>query len=250
MMPAIAVEHLQCRYPNGTLALRDLSLDVGVGEVFGLLGVNGAGKTTMIKVLSTLMRPSAGRVRVLGRDVTKDRVAIKRRIGVMPQDINLDTYLDVRQNLIFHCRFHGIAKRESALRVERWLEALGLRDKALEPVLRLSGGTKRKVMLAKAFLTEPEFLILDEPTAGLDPEMRTFVWDSVLDFRRTRRTVFLSTHYMEEAERLCDRIGILHDGTLAALGRPCELTHKVGEDGRPLHIGMHDVFRNVVGSAA
>lgn len=248
MTQAITIDNLVCRYPNGLKALSGLSLVVQRGEVFGLLGNNGAGKTSLIKIISTLLRPSSGSVRVLSLDVQRHPVAVKSRIGVMPQENNLDTYLDVRQNLIFHCRFFGMRKREYAPRVEMWLEMLGIRDKADEVVLKLSGGTKRKVMLAKTFLTEPELLILDEPTTGLDPEVREFVWKRIAAFRHARRTVFISTHYLEEAERLCDRVGIIHQGTLAALGRVDELTATDGMgEARPVNMG--EVFRRVVGSA-
>lgn len=249
MTQAITIDNLVCRYPNGLEALSGLALGVERGEVFGLLGNNGAGKTSLIKIISTLLRPSSGSVQVLGLDVQRHPVAVKSRIGVMPQENNLDTYLDVRQNLIFHCRFFGMRKREYATRVEMWLDMLGIRDKADEVVLKLSGGTRRKVMLAKTFLTEPELLILDEPTTGLDPEVREFVWKRIAAFRDARRTVFISTHYLEEAERLCDRVGIIHQGTLAALGRVDELTvtDEAGQAGR---MNMGEVFRHVVGSAA
>lgn len=250
MTQAIAIDKLVCRYPNGVKAIDGLSLTVGQGEVFGLLGNNGAGKTTLIKVLATLLRPTSGTVQILGRDTQRHAVAVKGRIGVMPQENNLDTYLDVRQNLIFHCRYFGLRRREYAGRVDMWLELLGLKDKAREPVLRLSGGSKRKVMLAKAFLTDPELLILDEPTTGLDPEVREFVWKRIAAFRDARRTVFLSTHYLEEAERLCDRIGIIHQGTLAALGRVDELTLADGAGTESAKVGIGDVFRRAVGNAA
>jgi ABC-type multidrug transport system ATPase subunit len=247
MSTAILLDKATCRYRGGVTAFADLSLSVARGEVFGLLGNNGAGKSSLIKILCGLLRPSAGTVRVLGIDVVGDPVAVKGRIGVMPQENNLDTFLDVRRNLLFHCRYFGLGARESAARVDRWLDLLGLADKAGESVLTLSGGTRRKVMLAKAFLTEPELLILDEPTTGLDPEVREFVWQRITAFRAAGSTVFLSTHYLEEAERLCDRVAIIHRGAIAALGPVGELTADAdGEVARTR--GLGEVFRSAVGS--
>ncbi|WIM04780.1 MAG: ABC transporter ATP-binding protein [Candidatus Nitricoxidivorans perseverans] len=217
MTAAVLIDNLTLRYPSGTVAVADLSLDIRPGEIFGLLGLNGAGKSSLIKAIVTLLRPSTGRVGVFGLDTRKEAAAVKRRIGVVPQENNLDTYLDVRQNLLFHCRYAGIPARTAAQRADRWLSLLEIGDKAGESVLHLSGGSKRKVMLAKAFITAPELLVLDEPSAGLDPEVRSVLWAQVRTFRAAGGTVFLSTHYLEEAEVLCDRIGILHRGQLAAL---------------------------------
>jgi ABC-2 type transport system ATP-binding protein len=217
MPPAVLVEEVAIRYPSGILAVRDLSLSVSRGEIFGLLGLNGAGKSSLIKAMATLMRPFAGRIQIFGIDGSARPAEIKRRIGVVPQENNLDTYLDVSQNLIAHCRYAGNSAHVARSRTDHWLELLGLTTKAGESVRRLSGGTKRKVMLAKAFMTDPELLILDEPSAGLDPGVRDLLWHQILEFRNRGGTVFLSTHYLEEAECLCDRIGILHHGSLASI---------------------------------
>lgn len=229
-MTAVLVDNVAFVYPSGVKAVEGLSMRVGRGEVYGLLGLNGAGKTSVIKMLATLLRPTAGSVRVLGLDTMARPTEVKRRIGVVPQENNLDTYLDVRQNLIFHCRYAGLEKKDYAPRVEEWLALLGLEGKATESVLRLSGGTRRKAMLAKAFLTEPELLILDEPTTGLDPDVRALLWGRVGAFRQNGGSVFLSTHYLEEAERLCDRIGILHGGRLVTEGTVAQLAHWAGQD--------------------
>ncbi|MEW6291742.1 MAG: ABC transporter ATP-binding protein [Pseudomonadota bacterium] len=215
-MNAVSTEQLTLAYPNGTIALADLSIDIRQGEIFGLLGLNGAGKTSLIKAIATLLRPLAGRVHVLGMDTYSHAAEIKRRIGVVPQENNLDTRLNVRQNLLFHCRYAGLSSALAEIRTARWLSTLQLEDKGNASVLGLSGGSKRKVMLAKAFLTEPELLILDEPSAGLDPGVRGMLWEYVRTFRRAGGTVLLSTHYLEEAEQLCDRIGILNRGTLVS----------------------------------
>lgn len=245
-MAAVLVDQAAVVYPSGVKAVEGLSMCVRHGEVYGLLGLNGAGKTSVIKMLATLLRPAAGRVYILGLDTMAHPAEIKRRIGVVPQENNLDTCLDVRQNLAFHCRYAGLAKKDYAPRVEEWLALLGLEGKATESVLRLSGGTKRKAMLAKAFLTGPELLILDEPTAGLDPDVRALLWDKVGEFRRNGGTVFLSTHYLEEAERLCDRIGILHGGRLVAEGTVADLARWAGQDASERG-GVEAAFRRAVG---
>lgn len=223
MPVAIAVSNLTVTYPNGQRALDGLSLEVRHGEVFGLLGANGAGKTTLIKVLATLLRPTSGEVRVLGLDPAREAAAIKRGLGVVPQENNLDVDLDVRANLAFHCRYFGMKPSEYADRIAHWLAVLGLEDKAGGEIMQLSGGTKRKVMLAKAFLTSPRLLVLDEPTAGLDPEVRAAIWRQVQSFRAAGGTVFLSTHHLEEAERLCDRVALVRGGRIVACDAPAAL---------------------------
>ena len=222
MTPAVEVRELVKVYPGGARALDGLSFDVGTGEVFGLMGENGAGKSTLIKILSTLLAPSAGQVRILGRDTRKDPAGIKRRLGVATQDSHLDTRLSVRQNLIFHGRYFGLDGRRTDAAADYWLERLGLGDKAAERVYRLSGGTRRRVMLAKAFLTDPDLVILDEPTAGLDPEARLRIWEAVRTFRRENKTVLLSTHHHEEARALCDRLLLLRGGRGECLKTPPE----------------------------
>ncbi len=248
-MAAVLVDHATVVYPSGVKAVEGLSMCVRHGEVYGLLGLNGAGKTSVIKMLATLLRPTVGRVCILGLDTMARPAEIKRRIGVVPQENNLDTYLDVRQNLAFHCRYAGLEKKDYAPRVEEWLALLGLEGKATESILRLSGGTKRKAMLAKAFLTGPELLILDEPTAGLDPDVRALLWDKVGEFRRNGGTVFLSTHYLEEAERLCDRIGILHGGRLVAEGTVADLARWAGRDASERG-GVEAAFQRAVGGCS
>jgi ABC-type multidrug transport system ATPase subunit len=212
--PAVLIDGLSVAYPNGIVAVDGVSLSVRRGEVFGLLGLNGAGKSSLIKTIATLMRPDAGRVEVFGIDTRRRPADAKRRMGVMSQENNLDTALSVRQNLLFHCRYAGMPPSAACSRAAQWLSALGLEDKAAEPVMRLSGGTKRKIMLAKALMTEPDLLVLDEPTPGLDPGARSWLWQRMRQFRAEGGTIFLSTHYLEEAETLCDRIGILHHGRM------------------------------------
>lgn len=230
MTPAVEVCGLVKVYPGGARVLNGLSFNVGTGEVFGLMGENGAGKSTLIKILATLLTPSAGRVRILGLDTRKDPARIKRRIGVATQDSHLDVRLSVRQNLRFHGRYFGLESRRIDRAADDWLERLGLTDKAAERVYRLSGGTRRRVMLAKAFLTDPDLVILDEPTAGLDPEARLQVWEAVRAFRRQDKTVLLSTHYHEEARALCDRLLLLREGRGECLKTPPEPAARVPEE--------------------
>lgn len=245
---AIQVSGVTKTFSNGFEAISGISFAVVRGEAYGLLGLNGAGKTSVIKMLATLLRPTSGGIRILDMCTTEQPAEIKRRIAVVPQENNLDTRLDVRQNLVFHCRYAGLARKDYAPRVDEWLALLGLERKSSEAVLRLSGGTRRKIMLAKAFLTEPELLILDEPTAGLDPGVRTLFWGKVSEFRRNGGTVFLSTHYLEEAEQLCGRIGILGGGRLVAEGTVEELTRSAGA-GASGQNGLETAFRRATGAS-
>lgn len=211
---AIEAVNIAKTYPNGVRALEVVSFGVRHGEVFGLLGANGAGKTTLIKIITTLLMPTSGNVHVLGLNAQKNPVDVKKRLGVVSQDINLDTYLTVRQNLFFQCRYFGSNGRDGEKKICEWMEILGLTDYADKRIYALSGGTKRKVMVARAFITDPEILILDEPTGGLDPMVREIVWERILQFKKSGKTVLLSTHHFEEAKRLCDSIGIIHNGRL------------------------------------
>jgi ABC-type multidrug transport system ATPase subunit len=213
-MNAIHIRGLVRDYPGGIRALDGVDLGVSPGEIFGLLGVNGAGKSTLIKIISTLLRPHAGEVSVMGWDPRREAVKIKRLLGVVPQENNLDNELSLRQNLEFHCRYAGLPRRIYRPRVALWLERLELEEKQRARIMQLSGGTRRKVMLAKAFLTEPRMLVLDEPTNGLDPAIRQRIWEAIATFRRQGGTVFLSSHDLDEVEQLCDHAGVLHNGRL------------------------------------
>ncbi|MEJ2402932.1 MAG: ABC transporter ATP-binding protein [Candidatus Thiodiazotropha sp.] len=240
-MSAIHIKGLVRDYPGGTRALNRVDLEVPQGEIFGLLGVNGAGKSTLIKIVATLMRPQAGSVRVMGRDPQYESVKIKRLLGVVPQENNLDNELSLRQNLEFHCRYSGLSRRVYAPRIDHWLERLELTPKQQARIMQLSGGTRRKVMLAKAFLTEPRLLVLDEPTNGLDPAVRQRVWSAISEFRETGGTVFLSSHNLDEVEQLCDRAGVLHQGRLKSVQR---LDREQAQRERPLE----NAFREALGA--
>ena len=223
-MSAIHTLGLRKVYPlasaNGTrelVALDSLDLDIGTGEFFGLLGPNGAGKTTTIGILTTRVLASAGSASVAGADVINDPVGVRRRIGVVPQRANPDRGLDVLENLVFHAAYFGIPRSEATRRAMALLEQLGIAEKAGEKVDALSGGQQQRLMIARALIHEPEVLFLDEPTVGLDPQARLALWDVLRELHRQGRTIVMTTHYMEEADQLCDRLAIIDNGRLLAL---------------------------------
>ncbi|HEY9383475.1 MAG TPA: ABC transporter ATP-binding protein [Gemmatimonadales bacterium] len=205
------------------LALDGLDLEVPAGEFFGLLGPNGAGKTTTIGVLTTRVRPTAGAAAVAGIDVVANPVAVKQRIGVVPQRPNPDRQLTAIQNLLFHAAYFGIQRAASLPRAQALLEQLGLGDRGESKVDQLSGGQQQRLMIARALIHEPEILFLDEPTVGLDPQARLDLWDILRSLHGQGRTIIMTTHYMEEADRLCDRLAIIDRGKLLALDTPAGL---------------------------
>ena len=208
------------------VALDGLDLDVGEGEFFGLLGPNGAGKTTTIGILTTRVLASAGRATVAGADVINDPVGVRRRIGVVPQRANPDRGLNVVENLIFHAAYFGIPRGEATQRAMRQLEQLGMAEKASEKVDSLSGGQQQRLMIARALIHEPQVIFLDEPTVGLDPQARLSLWELLRELHARGRTIVMTTHYMEEAEQLCDRLAIVDRGKLLALDTTASLKAK------------------------
>ena len=212
--------------PPGTreiLALDGLDLDVPPGEFFGLLGPNGAGKTTTIGILTTRVRPTGGSAAVAGIDVGANPVGVKQRIGVVPQRPNPDRQLTAIQNLLFHAAYFGIPRAVSLPRAQALLDQLGLGERGESRVDELSGGQQQRLMIARALIHEPEILFLDEPTVGLDPQARLALWEILRSLHREGRTIVMTTHYMEEADRLCDRLAIIDHGKLLALDAPKEL---------------------------
>ncbi len=207
-------------------ALDSLTLSIEQGEVFGLLGPNGAGKTTTIKILTTLTRPTSGQAAINGHDVEREPLQVKRMIGVAPQEINLDKELTAEQNLRIYGMLHRLANLEQ--RTKDILELAGLSDRSRDLVRDFSGGMQRRLLIARALLSSPKVLFLDEPTVGLDPQVRRQIWNLVRNLKESGTTVFLTTHYIEEAESLCTRVGILSRGRLIALGTPQELKGEVG----------------------
>lgn len=208
-------------------AVDNLSLSIDQGEVFGLIGPNGAGKTTTIKVLTTLTKPDAGYCTINGFDVVKDRFEIKKRISVVPQENNLDRELTAGENLGIYAMLHSVPDRKSKIR--DCLTMVNLWDRRDSIVSGFSGGMQRRLLLARALLSQPEVLFLDEPSIGLDPQIRRQMWDTIRKTGIEGRTVVLTTHYIEEAETLCHRVGIMIRGQLIALDTPGNLKNSIGE---------------------
>jgi len=226
----IRTEQLTKVYPGDIRAVDALDLAVRAGEIFGLLGPNGAGKTTTAGMLTTRVIPTSGRALVDGVDVVAHPVRAKQVIGVVPQTNTLDRSLSVWENLYFHGRFFGMAARVARREADLRLEQFRLADRAKVPVLALSGGMAQRLMVARAIMHRPAILFLDEPTAGLDPQSRIALWDILGELHRDGQTILLTTHYMEEADELCDRLAIIDHGKLLALGTPDELKRATGAD--------------------
>ncbi|OLR93157.1 ABC transporter ATP-binding protein [Actinokineospora bangkokensis] len=225
MTEAVAVEDLRKSYPRSPVAAVDgLSFSVPEGEVFGLLGPNGAGKSTTVGVLTTRVTPTSGTARVGGVDVLADPARARKALAVVSQRNNLDRGLTVRQNLLFHAAYHGVDRASRTALADEVLERMGLTDFASSRVDFMSGGQAQRVMIARALMHRPHVLFLDEPSTGLDPQSRLFVHDRVVDLRSQGVTVVLTTHDMDEAEKLCDRIGIIDHGKLIALDTAPALT--------------------------
>jgi ABC-2 type transport system ATP-binding protein len=225
---AVEVRELVKRYPkNPRNAVDGLSFTVERGEIFGLLGPNGAGKTTTVGVLTTRVLPTAGTALVAGLDVVADAVAVRSRLAVVPQRINLDRSLSVRNNLVFHAAYHGVGRSERGRRADELLDRMGLTEKADALVDTLSGGQSQRVMIARGLMHRPEVLFLDEPSTGLDPQARLFVHDQVQALCAEGVTILLTTHDMDEAQKLTDRVGIVDHGRLLALDTPARLVRSL-----------------------
>jgi len=211
---------------NDVVALESLDLDIGAGEFFGLLGPNGAGKTTAIGVLTTRVRPTSGKAIVADADVVEDSVRVRQMIGVVPQRPNADLSLNVLENLQFHAAYFGIPFDVATKRAYELLERLGLSEKASAKMAEMSGGQQQRLMIVRALMHEPQIIFLDEPTVGLDPQARLGLWDILRDLHNRGRTIVMTTHYMDEADRLCDRLAIIDRGKLLALDTPRALKAK------------------------
>ena len=221
----IYAEQLSKKY--GELAAVDnVDLSVPSGICFGLLGPNGAGKTTMIQMLQASSPITKGKLEVLGTDVSKESRSVRRRIGVIPQEDNLDPDFTAEYNLIVYARYFGININDAKNKATQLLKEVGLTDKSNEKIANLSGGMKRRLIVARGMINDPELLILDEPTTGLDPQARHSVWDQIRIFKNNGKTVLLTTHYMDEAEILCDELAIMDSGKILVRGTPKELISK------------------------
>ena len=208
---------------DGLRAVDNIDFTIRQGECFGFLGPNGAGKTTVMRIISCFLPPTGGLVTVFGMDVTKSPSEIKARIGVMPQDNNLDPDLSVIENIVVYARYFDILKKDSLRLGRALLEFVELQDKAGVKIEELSGGMKHRLLLARSLVNDPEILVLDEPTTGLDPHSRHAVWDKLNHLKKKNTTLLLTTHYMEEAEKLCDRVAIMDSGKIVTIDAPTNL---------------------------
>ena len=204
-------------------AVKGIDLDVWHGEAFGFLGPNGAGKSSTMRMIGAVSPASGGTLRILGMDPAAEGPSIRARLGVCPQDDTLDTELTVRENLTIYGRYFGLSRAECRLRADELLEFVALTDKAKVKVDELSGGMKRRLTIARSLVSKPDLLLLDEPTTGLDPQARHLLWDKLFRLKQAGVTLIITTHYMDEAEQLCDRLVVMDGGLIAAEGSPVEL---------------------------
>jgi ABC-2 type transport system ATP-binding protein len=228
-MPAILEVKDLVKHYGDLVAVKGISFTIQEGEIFSLLGPNGAGKTTTISMLSTLYAPTSGDAVIGGHSISRQPMAVRNLIGVVPQDLALYEDLTARENLSFWGQMYGLSGKELSVRIDEVLEQIGLSDRAKQRVKTYSGGMKRRVNIGVGLLHKPRLLFMDEPTVGIDPQSRRAILDSVKELNRQGMTVLYTTHYMEEAEELSDRVGIIDHGGLIALGTQAELTKQVGE---------------------
>jgi ABC-2 type transport system ATP-binding protein len=245
----IRTEELTKTYPGGLVAVDSLALSVRAGEIFGLLGPNGAGKTTTVGMLTTRVTPTTGRAWVGGIDVVAEPARAKQAIGVVPQTNTLDRELTVGQNLYFHGRYFGLSARAAREASGRLLEQFRLADRARAQVGALSGGMAQRLMVARAILHRPRILFLDEPTAGLDPQSRIALWEILGQLHDAGQTILLTTHYMEEADRLCGRVAIMDRGRILALDTPAGLKRSLGAEA-VVRVGAEGDLRRLAGDLA
>ncbi len=246
--PAVVARELAKSYGD-RVAVDGIDFEVEPGICFGFLGPNGAGKTTTMKTIYGLATVDGGELQVLGLDANRDRRQIKSRIGVVPQETNLDGDLTVRENLLQQARYFGIDGDKARERADELLGFSLLTDRAEERIHSLSGGMKRRLLISRALMGDPELVVLDEPTTGLDPQARLAVWNALDRLRRRGVTLLLTTHYMEEAERLCDRLVIMDEGRIVADGRPPDLVrHHVGREVLELRLDEGCDANQLVGS--
>jgi ABC-2 type transport system ATP-binding protein len=240
-VPALQITELTKRYPTGTEALRGVSLEIGAGEFYGLLGPNGAGKSTLIHCTTGLASPTSGSIQVFGHDAIDHYAEARAAVGLAPQDLNIDWFLTVEETLDYHGGYFGMPRRDRRERTRELLEAFSLTAKKDDRTRTLSGGMKRRLILARALMHRPRLLILDEPTAGVDVELRLELWHYVQRINAEGTTILLTTHYLEEAEQLCDKIAFINDGQIVATGTTAELAARYGVS------GLEDAYLELVG---
>jgi ABC-2 type transport system ATP-binding protein len=253
-MKALEISDLVKRYPTGTEALKGVSLEIGTGEFWGLLGPNGAGKSTLIHCATGLARPTSGEITIFGHDAVERYAEARVAVGLAPQELNLDWVLTVEETLDYHGGYFGMPKRERRERAGELLDVFSLKGKRDERTRTLSGGMKRRLVLARALMHRPRLLILDEPTAGVDVELRLELWHYVQRINAEGTTILLTTHYLEEAEQLCDRVAFINQGEIVASGTNAELAAQFGvaslEDAYLELVGRKELSRAHIGGEA
>jgi ABC-2 type transport system ATP-binding protein len=251
---ALAINDLVKTYPNGVEALRSVSLEIAEGQFFGLLGPNGAGKSTLIHCTTGLAQPTSGSIHVFGHDAVDHYVDARIAVGLAPQEPNIDFFLTVEETLDYHGGYFGMPRKERRERARELLETFSLTEKRNDRTRWLSGGMKRRLILARALMHRPRLLILDEPTAGVDVELRLELWHYVQRINQEGTTILLTTHYLEEAEQLCDHIAFINDGQIVAQGTSAELAAEYGvtslEDAYLELVGRKELSRAHIGADA
>lgn len=230
MTRALEISNLHKTYRNGFVALRGIDLHVEHGDFFALLGPNGAGKSTAIGIITSLINKSSGKISVYGHDIDTEFNEAKSQIGVLPQEFNFNVWEPIEEILVNQAGYYGIPRADAFERAERWLKELGLWDKRREIARNLSGGMKRRMMIARALMHDPKLLILDEPTAGVDIENRRTMWRFLTELNKNGTTIILTTHYLEEAENLCRNIAIIDEGTVIEHTSTRELINRLGQE--------------------
>ena len=243
MSEMVVVKNLQKSF-DGLTAVNDVSFSIKTSEIFGLLGPNGAGKTTTIRILSTVLAADDGDVQIGGYSVLEDSDTVREVIGVCPQELALYPELSAIDNLMFFGRMAGLSGKSARDVANRHLEAVGLQDRAKDKVDHFSGGMKRRVNIAIALMSNPRLLFLDEPTVGIDPQSRNYIFETVEKLRNQGMTILYTTHYMEEADHLCDRLGIMDHGQMIRIGSPEELKSEIGD---PNEVTLEQVFLELTG---
>ncbi|MBE2319609.1 ABC transporter ATP-binding protein [Solirubrobacter sp. CPCC 204708] len=253
-MYALAIKDLVKRYPTGTEALKGVSLEIEEGEFYGLLGPNGAGKSTLIHCTTGLAQPTSGAIEVFGHDAIHHYGDARLAVGLAPQEPNLDWFLTLEESLDFHGGYFGMTRKDRRERAQELLETFSLSDKKDQRTRTLSGGMKRRLILARALMHRPKLLILDEPTAGVDVELRLELWHYVQRINAEGTTILLTTHYLEEAEQLCNKIGFINGGEIVATGTSADLAREYGvtnlEDAYLKLVGRGELSRAHIGSEA
>src|SRR5690349_7681452 len=247
-MKALDIKDLEKRYPTGVEALRGVSIEVAEGELFGLLGPNGAGKSTLIHCATGLAQPTGGSIEIFGNDAIDHYAEARQAVGLAPQEPNIDWCLTVEETLDYHAGYFGMPRRERRERTQELLETFSLTEKKDERTRTLSGGMKRRLILARAMMHRPRLLILDEPTAGVDVELRLELWHYVQKINDEGTSILLTTHYLEEAEQLCDRIAFINHGEIVGEGSSADLADRYGvanlEDAYLALVGRKELSRS------